>query len=407
MSKLPSKIASISSVTIQNLVEQRVRESRHLDYKGKYHLSSRNPRIEDERSELRKDAAAFANADGGHIIVGVEEEELAGKRTGYPAQARGISDAEDARRAIAGALAAGIDPPIRFEIASVPGFADGDCIVIHIPPSQRRPHRVENTRRIPVRRGEENTEMDMDQIREMILLSDGLWTRAEQWLDARVAALTKQRLVGVPVLRGAGLSPTITIHIGSREALERGRTDKLIDDAVRHAGDWIPPGGANPTHTFDGYLLPNGTYEESTAYVLALRSGWVEFAASLNLQRSFDDRMLGQQAIEKLVIDRVCATFSSFHRIDFTPPFMVAVTLLNTSGVGLYNAPRRIDRSELALERVAFDELPRAVEGDHEGGKQVRQSVARALRPAFDQLSHAAGLNGSGSFDATGKWNDR
>jgi hypothetical protein len=408
MSKLPSQISKITAQLIGNLVEQRVRESRHLDYKGKYHLTSKNPRLEEERNELRKDATALANADGGHIVVGVEEEEVAGKRTGYPALAPGVADAEDARRAISGALGAGIDPPIRFEVASVAGFPDGPCIVIYVPPSQRRPHRIENTRRIPIRRGEETTEMDMDQIREMILTADGMWQRADRWLDARYSEIVKQSVLGVPKLKGReNPLPVIVVHVGSREALERGAATKLLEDAENQISDWILPGGANHTHTFDGYLLSNGSFQEASAYVIALRSGWIEFAAVLTAHRSFGDRILGQLAIEQVVVDRVCRSFSALHRIEFTAPFLVSVALLGVKGVGLYNAPHAIDRPELMLERIAFDELPRAAEGDPAGGKAVRQAVAKAMRPAFDQLSQAAGLTGSGSFDAAGTWSER
>ena len=52
---------------IQQMIDDRVQESLHLDYKGSAALGANNAR------EISKDVSSFTHSDGGVIIYGVEE----------------------------------------------------------------------------------------------------------------------------------------------------------------------------------------------------------------------------------------------------------------------------------------------------------------------------------------------
>src|SRR5690348_2352099 len=61
---------AVSESDLMELVTGQVPEGLHLDYKR----DSYGPR-EDDKKELLKDVSAFANANGGHIVIGMDEAE--------------------------------------------------------------------------------------------------------------------------------------------------------------------------------------------------------------------------------------------------------------------------------------------------------------------------------------------
>lgn len=74
---------AICEADLAELVAGQVPEGLHLDYKR----DSYGPRDEDKR-ELLKDVSTFANANGGHIVVGLDETE------GVASQLYGIKTAD-------------------------------------------------------------------------------------------------------------------------------------------------------------------------------------------------------------------------------------------------------------------------------------------------------------------------
>lgn len=54
---------------LESLIKNRVQESLHLDYKGSRAIS------DGAQGEIAKDVSAFANADGGMIIYGIQENQ--------------------------------------------------------------------------------------------------------------------------------------------------------------------------------------------------------------------------------------------------------------------------------------------------------------------------------------------
>jgi len=56
---------------LQNLIENQIEESLHLDYKASGALGKQN----DKTSEISKDVSAMANSDGGILIYGIKEDE--------------------------------------------------------------------------------------------------------------------------------------------------------------------------------------------------------------------------------------------------------------------------------------------------------------------------------------------
>jgi hypothetical protein len=69
--RLTASLADWTSEDVLSLIEGRVKEGQRLEYKGEVELDAMR-----QRREATKDASGLANAQGGILIYGVEEEQL-------------------------------------------------------------------------------------------------------------------------------------------------------------------------------------------------------------------------------------------------------------------------------------------------------------------------------------------
>jgi len=80
MSFFYKPLSEISFTDIEFLVQNKIRESYDLDYKLDY----------PQNKNLAKLMISFANATGGYIVIGIEEEKIANKNTGIPKELKGV-----------------------------------------------------------------------------------------------------------------------------------------------------------------------------------------------------------------------------------------------------------------------------------------------------------------------------
>lgn len=128
-------LAAINWSVVSSLVERRVTEDLTLDYKRELY-----GRSDADKKELAKDVAALANAAGGLIILGVDEDAQSAAR-GVPCVA--LSD--DERRRMVDILVRGIAPLVPDlvvgEVEHPEDSARGVYMLL-VPPSDQAPHGV-------------------------------------------------------------------------------------------------------------------------------------------------------------------------------------------------------------------------------------------------------------------------
>ena len=130
-SQLPNTIAHLSQ-----MVTDQVQESLHPDYKRSPALSMRN------RDEIAKDVSAMANADGGWIIYGIEEEGHLPLKLDA-----GVPDNVITREWLENILTSCISPAIPdFQIVQIPGYPAHSYFAIEIPKSYSGPHQAPSKR---------------------------------------------------------------------------------------------------------------------------------------------------------------------------------------------------------------------------------------------------------------------
>ena len=152
----------ISLDDIRLLVDNRVPEGPYLDYKETPY--SGRPQ---DRREMLRDVIALANAEGGYLVLGVRED-----GAGRPVELIPFDNPQDIAQAMHQTCLDGVRDRIEgLEVrAFETGFNQG-IIVVHVPPSDWRPHMVSLNKRTDFYRRYETDKrsMTIGEIREMIL----------------------------------------------------------------------------------------------------------------------------------------------------------------------------------------------------------------------------------------------
>jgi len=180
-------------------------------------------------ARLAKEVVAFANTDGGRVLVGVNDDTTV----------VGLRDAEEEEFALRHALDTFVDPPLAYTIAHVPIPAtQRDVLVIDVPPSPARPHFVVEPDVPPqayVRVGASSVEASREAVKLMRRgPDDARGVRFEfgdkeallmRYLDAygRITVAGFAQIAGVPVRQARHTLVLLTRagvlvhHIGARE----------------------------------------------------------------------------------------------------------------------------------------------------------------------------------------------
>jgi hypothetical protein len=388
-------IGTLTGADLEQLVANRVAESRTLDYKETLPGGSN-----EQKKDFLSDVTAFANSGGGAIIYGVgTERDAQGHDTGIAAAAvRGLGninlDQEILR--LQSMLHDGVSPSlaslIRFQPLTVEG-ADGPVLALGVPRSLLAPHRVtfNRTNRF-VRRSEAgNYEPDVPELRRMFLESGEWLADAERWRADRVVRVRSQA-----VYQRINPTSVTMLHV-----LPLGRLDEAVplsDRGEALARSLRPMGsyGHNHRYNADGFL----TYFEDasrtiTTYSQVLRFGGIEAFSSDYAVKLSPPAGGGQSfqlwagKLEKDVLEFLPAAFDVMERLlEREPPY---VLLLGIYGVRGARIPR--DDSYSAMFRGAeidVDDLimpPVLIE-------DARADIGTALGPAFDMVWQSGGHAG-------------
>lgn len=206
-------------------------ESTDVDYKGKQY--ERKP---EWQAELAKDVAALANASGGTLILGLEED----RATSVPVGANPEPLTDQLRKTYREALVWRLDPPAECDIHFIPedpvAPAPRGLVVVSVPPSARGPHAVtgfkdarDHTLRFPYRNDNSTAYMNLTQVKRAIAAQASLAAGRHAVLEAAHKAIATDgrarpgpriALTLTPDLPGAFPIDGATFHAFRRELTE-------------------------------------------------------------------------------------------------------------------------------------------------------------------------------------------
>lgn len=251
MSLTDKPFDKLSEADFQELIDNKVPESKTLDYKVELKFTDRDKR------EFLADVSSFANTAGGYLLIGIKEE--GGVPTGLPGLEFDNPDAEKLKLI---SLIRDCTEPRIPGISITPVLLQNSryILAIHIPKSWALPHvvSIEKHWRFYARHSGGKYQLDVPELRQAFLMSD---TLAEKIRRFHVERATQIISGEVPLFLAKG--PQFIIHIVPVDAFGSGQ--KVDVTMLPEKGIPLAPlGGAwdKRRYNLDGFLTYN---DEETA----------------------------------------------------------------------------------------------------------------------------------------------
>lgn len=399
-------LSAISTGDVASFLARRVPEGRTLDYKEEFgSITQRDP-----KKEFVADVVAFANASGGDLVIGVEEErDPSGGKTGLPGDANGIplwAPEDDVKRQLAAVLHDNTDPKLTsFEIATVPGFARGHVVVVRVRRSPAALHMSRLDGRFYRRLSSERVALDARGVREGFLESARTEHVARSFVAERLVLIDAQRgatagefdeplPVALDMARDEAVLITHLVPSSIADASQR------VDVSTFDAREWLSDAGPQlhwaTRYNLDGavcwpdYSGTDPNRPASSIYWQIFRNGALEYVdAHQPNRRVATDGALSGDGVAHEITEAVRGGLRVAAMAGASYPVFVFAALLNVRNRRLVREPgdygrgprQGIDRRNVVLPDIAVtDPAP---------------DLAARLKPLFDALWQAGGWQGT------------
>jgi len=381
---------------IQSLLDNQVPESEILDYKRDCYGNK-----DSDKRELLKDISSFANSRGGHIIIGVDEED------GVPTKIVGIDgtvnlDAE-AQRMIQ-VINSGFDPAFTsVQVRTVASDDGSRCMVLDIPRSAIAPHRIAfgKYHKFFVRDSNGKHEATMPELKSLFTLSELGIKQFREFSRERVKIVSDPQRDTTGIQKDGGL---MFIHIVPQVFLLTEQSID-IDSLYREHYQQLRPFsamGLSRRYNFDGVFVFSGG-DKLYSYVQVFRNGVIEAVMSeIHKQHEKFGKLIPGIALERDFFETFPGYLQAFSAIDIPPPYVVQISMVGVkdahygySKSAYFSHPQpRLDRSRLFLRECMVESIDSLAD------------IHSGVKPAFDSLYNALDRAECPHFSDGGVWQD-
>lgn len=395
---LDKALEEISSKDLQELIDQEFKEGKAVDYKKSFWLldEKANPDLlRKARLEFLKDASSFANADGGHIVVGMDEDE------GKPTEILGIEEVNIDERSnqLDQLLQSWIQPRINTDIRFIPIAGRRKVLIIRVEASTIGPHRVcyDNHGHFYSRNSTGAYHMDTEELRVAFTRSEIVAERVRRFRNGRKELLESDQS---PIPTRAG--PKLVLHLIPQSAFTTSNSYSLKQ--LREAAVTACPLSAYVNVTGDSVNLDGilrfvgrdntGNPSDVRTYLQVFRSGIIEAVnADITYQISGKDTLFWRPQNENYLLESLPKYFELLQKLGLRSPLWVFLTLVDVRNVVfpfIQTAEKRFDRDTVLIPEILAA-----------GPKTESTEIVRKMA---DMVWNAAGIDRCHSIDANGNW---
>jgi Putative DNA-binding domain len=315
----------ISKETLETLIASAIPEGQTLDYKRAINVETAKAKL-----EFCADVAAFANASGGEIIFGIEEDGD-GKAKALKPLVDFLQDRTE--RQLRQILNSHVDPAIPGLLFEVVELSAGDLVlVLRIPRSWSRPHSIlGDIPAFPIREGAQKRFLKVRELREAFVLAESVSERMRRFRSSRIAVLVSGE--GPATLATKSL---IVLHVMPLQAFDQPTLLDIRSAIRKHALLWpINTQGLTMKINFDGLLTYSpGIGGPVQSYVQLFRDGCIEAVNADILSRGGDQKFL-YSGYEPRIAAALGKYMSFLQSEGIQPPIFVALSLVNAKGYSI------------------------------------------------------------------------
>lgn len=375
-----TRIDEVTEDTLRSLIG--ASESRCLDFKRDQYGAG-----DSGKKEFAADISSFANTVGGHLILGMAEQDgMAGDLVGVEFAPN--ADAERVR--LEQAARSGIQPRITgLSVVTVPLSNGRQAMIIEIPPSFTKPHRVivGGSCRFHARAGGGKYQPDVFELKE--LFDQGPAT-ADKVRDFRLER-TAQIMAGQTPVGLADYRSAYVLHIVPLTSFS-GAMYLDMNRLRQSANNFYPliatsRNEPTTTPTVEGLVVYDWTNRE--CYTSVRRDGRVE-AVLAPVVNPMVDRVppwVSGDGLRNWSVNGLNSYLAGLKALDIAGPYAVMISLLGIGGAWLDNCRLdcRFQKEAVYAREVIIDE-----DLDF-GDAAIKERLLAYVVPSLHEIANAAG----------------
>jgi hypothetical protein len=390
---MASRLLPVGQITVQmlrSLIDLEIAEGQAIEFKRVINIADHSA-----KKKLSAEAASFANASGGDIVFGMDEQ--AGKASGLVALPN--FDADKIELQVRQIFNSHIDPPLPGLSFCPVAIAPGEfALVLRIPRSWTRPHALlGDPLQFFVRDGNRRRGFTVRELREAFGLSASIADRMKKFRADRIASLLSD--AACPL----SSRPFVVLHIMPQGAFDSAQSVDLALVMNRPGLIWpMRDAGFSTKLNFDGVLayFPGDHLAQEAksvrSYVQVFRDGCVEIVTT----EIFHDLEHGKiifPAYEESIELAVRRHLIMLEAARVEPPFFVALTVIGAEDYSL------AVRDQFGFERVSAPIGREIVIVPETPIYTYASTYHDGLKEPFDRIWQTCGQSGSINY-SSGKW---
>ncbi len=378
----------IDESDLQELVEGKVYEDLRIEYKRDFYKMGKNG----EQSEARKDISAFMNAHGGHLILGMDEDE------GAATELCGLSgsDPDKEKQWLTSIVNSGIEPCILPQIQSIDLENSNHVIIIRIPKSWAPPHRVQTEKgwKFFIRNSSGRHEASMQELRDLFTFSSGIIEKMNDYRTDRNLSISAEEIITTQ----EGL---LTLHIIPFSAFSSPFQVNL-EQAYENFRMFTPVGGephfSRPRVNYYGIIIEREI--PKNGYTQIFRNGIIEATKADLIHAEPSGNIIPAQGFEQQILKALAEYIDGLNQLDVPPPLGILISLQGVQGTHY----KVFGGSPIAVTHPAFNRQNYFLPGCILQKYGTRDSYNREIRRAFDVLWNDLGELKARFFNDNGVW---
>lgn len=368
---------NIKKADLQALIDNQVFENRELEYKDYSFEGGKLP--DKQRDKFMKEIAAFANTNGGTIIIGMQEDEnrLPTKLSGA---GMGLGDFDGWLSSFKQMVLSRIRPHLHG-IECVPVVLEDNniAIVISIPKSYARPHSFwdGNKDEFFMRHVNGIMYMDIDDLRKEFLYTSGLQDKIKEFKRERISLILANECVG-----DLGNLAKLVIHIIPEWSFELGNIVDLKQLYMNSSVHPLSGSSWNYRYNADGYCIFGASrlLHYIPTYTQFFHNGIIEATEVRSISGYKEKEVYDWSALQGQLMRVITDYGSLLEMMDVPKPWHISASLLNAKGYvtsTCWDMSAPIERDIVnSLEGICTEDSP----------------MQDALKVVFDSLSNAFGI---------------